>query len=91
MLHAEGRAAKGIPDPACGHRPQLRSHVQRQSSNAVTNSCHRYGTTFDISYARMTDEQKQTLARVLQSLRRGGYCYVKYEINQPCFHITARQ
>ena len=69
------------------HIRQLRT----SNSNAVENSCHLYGTTFDISYKYLSDKQRQALARALESLRRTGYCYVKYEINQPCFHITVRQ
>lgn len=69
------------------HIRQLRA----RNGNAVENSCHLYGTTFDISYKYLNDKQRQALARALESLRRAGYCYVKYEINQPCFHITVRQ
>lgn len=69
------------------HIRQLRTG----NGNAVENSCHLYGTTFDISYKYLSEKQRQALARALQSLRKAGYCYVKYEINQPCFHITVRQ
>lgn len=33
---------------------------------------------------------KQILAEVLADQRRLGTCYVKYEVKQSCFHITAR-
>lgn len=33
---------------------------------------------------------KSILAEVLNDMREMGVCYVKYEKNQSCFHITAR-
>lgn len=65
--------------------------LRKKNSNAVKNSCHRYGTTFDISYKYMTDSEKRALAQALRELQSGGHCYVKYEVNQPCFHITSRR
>lgn len=65
--------------------------LQKRNGNAVKNSCHLRGTTFDISYARMSDKEKKALAQVLADLRKEGYCYVMYEVNQPCFHITVRK
>lgn len=74
--------------------------LRRRNSNASANSAHRYGTTFDISYIKYnrTDSTtfmpeyrlKETLAEVLYDLRAMGHCYVKYEVKQSCFHITAR-
>lgn len=74
--------------------------LRRRNSNASANSAHRYGTTFDISYIKYnrTDSSafmpeyrlKETLAEVLYDLREAGHCYVKYEVKQSCFHITAR-
>lgn len=74
--------------------------LRRRNSNASANSAHRYGTTFDISYIKYnrTDTTsfmpeyrlKETLAEVLYDLREAGCCYVKYEVKQSCFHITAR-
>lgn len=65
--------------------------LKRWNPNSVENSCHLYGTTFDISYSRMTPQEKQKLAQVLYELQQGGYCYVKYERKQPCFHVTVRR
>lgn len=65
--------------------------MKRWNPNSVDNSCHLYGTTFDISYSRMTAKDKQRLAQVLYELQQGGYCYVKYERKQPCFHITVKR
>lgn len=73
--------------------------------NASQNSCHQYGTTFDITYNRFVRVQdpdlpkqemsngvilKSILAEVLEDQRQMGTCYVKYEHKQACFHITAR-
>ena len=75
--------------------------LRRVNRNATENSCHEYGTTFDLSYTRfMTDEgevvtddaiYKKLLAKALYELRYEGLCYVKYERRQPCFHITVRK
>ena len=77
--------------------------LKRHNANASENSCHRYGTTIDISYNRFlqinddgTDSIrwvtafKQILAEVLEDQRLMGTCYVKHEVKQSCFHITAR-
>lgn len=65
--------------------------LRKVNGNAVKNSCHLYGTTFDISYALMDPEEKSALGHALRDLRDAGYCYVKYEKRQPCFHITLRK
>ncbi|MDO5570736.1 MAG: DUF5715 family protein [Bacteroidales bacterium] len=76
--------------------------LRRKNTNASQNSAHRYGTTFDIAYARYNrinndyphdipvEHLKHILGEVLRDLRKEKKCYVKYEINQGCFHITAR-
>lgn len=69
--------------------------------NATSNSAHRYGTTFDITYRRfdkhartadyMNEENiKLALAQVLLNEQRAGHIYVKYEYKQACFHVTSR-
>ena len=69
--------------------------------NATTNSCHCYGTTFDLAYYRYDkvtrtreymhqDNIKLVLAQVLLNHQRAGKIYVKYEWKQACFHITVR-
>lgn len=65
--------------------------LKRWNPNSVENSCHLYGTTFDISYSKMTPDERRTLGQVLYELQQGGYCYVKYERKQPCFHVTVRK
>lgn len=80
--------------------------LRRRNRNATDNSCHSYGTTFDITYSRympltgiptpvdsatwQRGEYKLCLAEVLYDLRSKGKCYVKHERRQPCFHITVR-
>lgn len=73
--------------------------------NASRQSCHRYGTTFDICYTRFRtiqhpekekqravrdDTLKYVLSEVLRDLRADSLCYVKHENKQSCFHITVR-
>ena len=67
--------------------------------NAIDNSPHRYGTTFDISWKRfypidadsvnqvLPDRLKLVLAQVLFDLKNQQRCYVKHERKQACFHI----
>lgn len=78
--------------------------LRRVNMNASTESCHRYGTTFDIAYNRyhtvmppnekrrtvQNDTLKWILAEVLRDVRQQGLCHIKYEVKQGCFHITAR-
>ena len=62
---------------------------------------HQLGTTFDISYSsfiansdanpRSVDDLKGILAEVLKAMREEEKIWVKYEVKQPCFHITARK
>ncbi|MBQ8055462.1 MAG: hypothetical protein IJ270_01420 [Paludibacteraceae bacterium] len=65
--------------------------LRRTNRNSVKESCHLRGTTFDISYKLMNRKEKHILAQILYDLKSAGYCYVKYEIKQPCFHITVRK
>jgi len=71
--------------------------LQHGNSNSIANSCHCYGTTIDITYNRFDihgktweGKLKEDLAKALYDLQAMGYCYVKYEIKQPCFHVTVR-
>lgn len=79
--------------------------LRNYNKNATENSCHLYGTTFDICYNRYktvqdpdgprrrevrNDTLKWVLCEVLNDMRRSGRCYVKYEVKQGCFHITVR-
>ena len=76
--------------------------LQRSGNiNSVTQSCHCYGTTFDLAYMRYDkvtrtrdyvheDNLKLVLGQVLLNHQRAGKIYVKYEWKQSCFHITVR-
>lgn len=103
-------AVKGIPLHTLIVTSVLRTEedvrkLRRYNVNASEQSCHRYGTTFDISYNRYTtvsspqgperravrnDSLKWVLSEVLRDLRESGYCYVKHEVKQGCYHITVR-
>ncbi len=79
--------------------------LRRRNGNATENSCHLYGTTFDICYNRYktvenpdgphrrmvrNDTLKWVLSEVLRDLRQQQRCYIKYEVKQGCFHMTVR-
>lgn len=74
------------------------ARLQRHNGNATDNSCHLYGTTFDICYNRYepvgrevrNDTLKWVLSEVLRDKRQQGRCYIKYEVKQGCFHMTVR-
>lgn len=81
------------------------TRLQKRNGNAESQSCHLFGTTFDISYNRYStvsppgeperravqnDTLKWVLSEVLRDIREQGRCYVKYEVKQGCFHITVR-
>ncbi|MBF1403409.1 MAG: DUF5715 family protein [Prevotella histicola] len=72
--------------------------LRKYNKNATENSCHLYGTTFDIAYNKYAaitrpvrnDTLKWVLSEVLNDLRSQGRCYIKHEKHQGCFHITVR-
>lgn len=81
------------------------ARLRRINGNASEQSCHRFGTTFDISYNRYhtvsppgkperpavrNDSLKYVLSEVLRDARAEGRCFIKYEVKQGCFHITVR-
>ena len=81
------------------------TQLQDNNINSTPNSCHYYGTTFDISYTRYQpspafnggskrvvrdDTLKWVLSEVLRDLRQAGVCHVKHERKQGCFHITVK-
>ena len=65
--------------------------LQRDNPNAIKNSAHLKGKTFDIGYINFANYPKQRalFISVLKSFREENKCFVKYEIGQKCFHITA--
>ena len=78
--------------------------LRTRNGNATENSCHLYGTTFDVCYNRyktvqtaqaprrkvQNDTLKWVLSEVLRDFRERNRCYIKYEVKQGCFHITVR-
>ncbi|WP_308746911.1 DUF5715 family protein [uncultured Bacteroides sp.] len=79
--------------------------LRRRNVNASANSAHCFGATFDVSWKRFkkvedkdgrplqdvgSDTLKLVLSEVLRDLRQAEKCYIKYELKQGCFHITAR-
>lgn len=78
--------------------------LQRKNPNATQNSCHLYGTTFDVAYNRYktvqapgerrrevrNDTLKWVLAEVMRDMREQNRCLVKYEVKQGCWHITVK-
>lgn len=116
LLNDIGRAyydslqIKGIPLHQIIVTSVLRSHedikkLRWHNGNATDNSCHLYGTTFDVCYNRYktisdpngakrravrNDTLKWVLSEVLRDMREKKRCFVKYEVKQGCFHITAR-
>ena len=78
--------------------------LRPRNGNATENSCHLYGTTFDICYNRykqiqtkdqprrqvQNDTLKWVFSEVLRDFRNKNRCYIKYEVHQGCFHITVR-
>lgn len=114
LLHDIGRAffdslqVKGIPLHKIIVTSVLRTKddvakLRGRNGNATENSCHLYGTTFDICYNRYktvsdpdgpqrrqvrNDTLKWVLSEVLRDFRQGRRCYIKYEVKQGCFHMT---
>lgn len=116
LLHDIGQAffdslyVKGVPLHRFIVTSVLRSQedvarLRHFNGNATENSCHLYGTTFDICYNRYktvedpegprrrevrNDTLKYVLSEVLRDMRQQGRCYIKYEVKQGCFHMTVR-
>ncbi len=59
------------------------------NGNAIKNSAHLKGKTFDISYRAFNNNKKQTkvFIKALKNLRENKKCFVKFERNG-CLHIT---
>ncbi len=77
------------------------ARLVRRNRAAVDRSCHLYGTTFDISWGRFDcrdttrianiEDMKNTLAEIVNDMRRQGRCYAIFEHKSGCFHITVRR
>lgn len=74
--------------------------LRRVNRLAVDSSAHRFGTTFDISYIffmcdrpgvnRTQEDLKNLLAEILYKMRQDNRCFIIFERQQACFHITTR-
>ena len=78
--------------------------LRTRNGNATENSCHLYGTTFDVCYNRykqiqtrqqprrqvQNDTLKWVLSEVLRDMRNRNRCLIKYEGKHGCFHITVK-
>ena len=78
--------------------------LRTRNGNATENSCHLYGTTFDVCYNRykqiqtrqqprrqvQNDTLKWVRSEGLRDMRDRNRCLVKYEVKQGCFHITVK-
>ena len=78
--------------------------LQKKNANAKQNSCHLFGTTFDVAYNRYktveapgerrrevrNDTLKWVLAEVMRDMRKRNRCLIKYEVNQGCWHVTVK-
>ena len=77
--------------------------LRNRNMNATENSCHLYGTTFDLCYNRYitvedpegparravrNDTLKWVLSEVLRDFRQQKRRYIKYEVKQGSFHMT---
>lgn len=76
------------------------ARLVRHNRNAIKNSAHLHGTTFDLSYATYDFQRpvthaeaeylREVLATTLFELRKEKKCWVTYEIFQTCFHVVTR-
>ena len=76
------------------------SKLMRRNRAASENSCHRYGTTFDISWVKFDcldpsmvislEDLKNVLAEVVLDFRSQGRCYAIFERWSGCLHVTVR-
>ena len=111
LLHDIGRTFSDTVRARGGREQRIRvtsltrtdfsvKRLMRRNRAATEQSCHLYGTTFDISWTRFDardstfvvslEDLKNILAEVVYDFRRQGRCYAIYERRQGCFHITVR-
>lgn len=100
-LAARGGGAYRVIVTSVLRTPEGVARLRRRNTNAVDSSVHQLGTTFDITYSRFAchdsskprrsaEDLKNLLGEVLLAMRDEGKIWVKYERQQPCYHITAR-
>ena len=112
LLHDIGQAfrdtikARGGPEYRIRLTSALRTdysvaRLKRRNRAATEQSCHRYGTTFDVSWTKFDcrdsshvvseEDLKNILAEIIWDKRQQGRCFAIFERRQGCFHITVRQ
>ena len=69
--------------------------LRTRNGNATENSCHLYRykqiqTRKEPRRQVQNDTLKWVLSEVLRDFREKDRCYIKYEVNQGCFHITVK-
>lgn len=66
--------------------------LMKHNGNAVEKSAHLKGKTIDITYLTRKKhvKQKALFIQTLAKLKAQGLCYVKYEVQMKCLHITCR-
>lgn len=64
--------------------------LQKGNENAIKNSAHLKGKTFDIGYINFANypQQRALFIQVLKSFKEEKKCFVKFEVSQKCFHLT---
>jgi hypothetical protein len=92
MHNCKKNSVKYIPFEITSTTRTLESvkQLMRSNSNAIKESAHLKGKTFDISYRAFKRNKKQLnlFIQALDSLHKMKKCYVKFEKNG-CLHITA--
>ena len=99
-VHARGGGDYRIKVTSVLRTEYSASRLRRRNRNASDQSCHRFGTTFDISWTKFDcldtthlnslEDLKNILAEIIQDKRQQGRCYAIYERKQGCFHVTVR-
>lgn len=66
--------------------------LMKDNGNAIENSAHLKGKTIDITYltSKKHTKQKELFIQTLAKLKDQGMCYVKFEVQMKCLHITCR-
>lgn len=100
-LHNRGAGGYQIRVTSLLRTPESVESLRKININATDSSTHQYATTFDISYSKFHQldpnkeidqgDLKNLLAEVLLDLRKQGRCFVKYENQTSCFHVTVNK
>ena len=99
-VKARGGSAYRIVVTSCTRSNFTVGKLLKVNWNASPNSCHMYGTTFDLSWTHYEpynndyyinrEDLKNVLAHVLLHFKQQNRCTVLHEQGQCCFHITVK-